>query len=256
MLQRISEMPQENIKDITYEDSLIFRDPHLFKIINSDIHPKKKGSKTVKKNVQPKVDSSWNNEMQISKTQNVDDKDMLAKQIECLKGQDDEIICIYQSLAKEYEMGHQKISARVVQEFKNIRSPTYSEYNIGIALLYILACVDTSIVLSYNNKEVFDVSWEAIQSKLSSAGIVCRYLRNMRTHIETKGISENFLKYINYHMQNCYSENIQSELNDASLILFEYLLNTYKLAECLMPFQITEFELRLPPFINYGKLLN
>jgi len=153
------------------------------------------------KNAHPKVDSKWVSP-ETTIQENHEDSTLIQDTVECLQGQDFEILNLYQDLVSEYEKSLKNIIARKIQDFKNIRNPNYSEYNIGIAMLYILACVDNSIMLSGNKKEVFDISWDAVVRTLSNSGSVCRNSRRLRPFIESTGVSENFLRYIKYHLEN------------------------------------------------------
>ncbi len=115
----------------------------------------------------PKVNTKWSPE----ENKEIDPV-QIEETVECLKGQNIEILKIYQQNVEDYHKSLQGVNAKRVQEFRNIKMPNYSEYNIGIAMLYILACVDGSIMLSSNKKEVFDISWEAVVRVLSNSGTV------------------------------------------------------------------------------------
>lgn len=52
----------------------------------------------------------------------------------------------------------------------------------------------------------------------------------MRTYIETTGINEYFIKYIKYHLENCYSMKMQIDCSGSSVNVFEYILSAFKLA--------------------------
>lgn len=80
---------------------------------------------------------------------------------------------------------------------------------------------------------------------MSNSGSVCRNFRRLRTYIETKGINENFLKYIKFHLENVYSAEVPDR-SCASGLIFNYLVSSYKIAEFLMPFQITSVPVKLP----------
>ena len=95
------------------------------------------------------------------------------------------------------------------------------------------------------NKEVADISWDSVKKTISNSGAVWRNLRRLRTFIESKGISENFLKYIKFHLENWYSVGVPDS-SWASGIFFNYLVSSYKIAEFLMPFQITSVSIKLP----------
>lgn len=117
---------------------------------------------------QPKVDSKWKSKDQ-AETESLTE---IVNNVECLNGQDHEMLEIYQNLAKEYESALKNITAKKIYDFRNIKNPSYSEYNIGIAFIYALACVDNTILLSSNKKEIFDISWDSVVKTLSNAGDV------------------------------------------------------------------------------------
>jgi hypothetical protein len=147
---------------------------------------------------QPKIDTKWKNIEQ----NDPESPSKIVNTVGCLRGQDREMLEIYQNLTKEYESAVKNITSKKIYNFKSIKSPSYSEYNIGIAFIYILACVDDKILLSSNKKEIFDISWDSVVKTLSNAGEVCKCCRRLRVFIEKTGINEYFVKYIKYHLEN------------------------------------------------------
>lgn len=105
-------------------------------------------------------------------------------------------------------------------------------------MLYLLACVDDNVLLSNNKKELFDVSWDYVQKILSNSGQVCQHYKVIRKYIEAQGMSEHFLQYMKFHLENAEPSKVID--SSSSVIIFEYLVSAYKIAEFLFPFQITE----------------
>ena len=52
-------------------------------------------------------------------------------------------------------------------------------------------------------------------------------------------------RYIKFHLENVYSSEVP-ESSCASGLIFNYLVSSYKIAEFLMPFQITSVSIKLP----------
>ena len=201
----------------------------MYKPINLNTDPNKNEITNIKLNAQSKVDSKWKqlNERSPIGAASLNEID----NIDCLRGQDDEIYEMYKQLVIEYESCLTNITSKRILDFRSSDNPTISEHNIGIAMLYVLAWVDSSILLSSNKKELFEVSWDYIKTALSSSGSIWKYCRILRKYIEMTGISENFLRYIKFHLENAEPSKVIN--SSSSVIIFEYLVSTYKIAEFL-----------------------
>ena len=201
----------------------------MYKPINLNTDPNKSEITNIKLNAQSKVDSKWKqlNERSPIGAASLSEID----NIDCLRGQDDEIYEMYKQLVIEYESCLTNITSKRILDFRSSDNPTISEHNIGIAMLYVLAWVDSSILLSSNKKELFEVSWDYIKTALSSSGNIWKFCRILRKYIEMTGISENFLRYIKFHLENAEPSKVIN--SSSSVIIFEYLVSTYKIAEFL-----------------------
>ena len=91
-------------------------------------------------------------------------------------------------MLEKYEEVLGKISAKEVLKFRGLTGKG-SELKVGLALLYLLATVESTIVLKTDRRSLLTPTWDEVKKTFANGGKVAAGLKKVKDYIENDMVS-------------------------------------------------------------------